>query len=228
MVLSARPPPPYHTCMHAHTCAHARSEGYGLSWMGGCFAGIHRLPALDSEGQGAGQGPSCLAVLQKRHPPPPPPGPLPWQHDSVTQVSKEVKNLLPTPNQNCGQRRPGPISNVTRHRNGVAVSVDTRTPSWQHKCRHHNEPPPPPRTPPESSIAAVIVCKVLMLRGGVGGWVKSSKVWDPSPSYTYGLGGWVCSLGPPLYLKLLAWVGGHRPIFFKKCGSFSLYMVLEQ
>ena len=36
--------------------------------------------------------------------------------------------------------------------------------------------------------------------------------WPGPPLYDYGLGGWVCSLGPPLLLIIPAWVGGHRAI----------------
>ena len=58
-----------------------------------------------------------------------------------------------------------------------------------------------------------IVDKELMPKGGGAwgvpqpGWV--GQKWGTPPSDNYGLGGWVCSLGPALYLNFMAWIGGH-------------------
>ena len=41
-------------------------------------------------------------------------------------------------------------------------------------------------------------------------------------SCNYGLGGWVCGLGPPRILIIVAWVGGHRAIVEK---NFTLQSV---
>ena len=48
---------------------------------------------------------------------------------------------------------------------------------------------------------------------------------DPPPPYNYGLGAWVCSLGPdpPALLILVAWVGGRNAIFEKNFTVQSLH-----
>ena len=40
----------------------------------------------------------------------------------------------------------------------------------------------------------------------------SLRLWGINAKGGEDLGGWVCSLGPPLSLIMMAWVGGHRAI----------------